>query len=82
MGDYTVLLLGSLSHPKYLSNVLSFILQSFKQNPQQFHGLFQRIMEISLADEDVCIVVHGDRGGKSEILREKSGTHYLLERGT
>ena len=33
-----------------------FILQSFKEKPQQFHGFFQRIMEISLASEEVCII--------------------------
>lgn len=41
-------------HLLIIKNVLSFILQSFKQNPQHFHGFFQHIMEISLAD-DVCM---------------------------
>nr|XP_058954982.1 RNA helicase aquarius-like [Pocillopora verrucosa] len=30
--------------------------ESFKQNPEEFHGFFQRIMEISLADEDMVTI--------------------------
>lgn len=30
--------------------------ESFKQNPEQFRGFFQRIMEISLANEDVVTI--------------------------
>jgi len=30
--------------------------ESFKKNPQHFHGFFQRIMEISLAEEDVLSI--------------------------
>ena len=47
-----------------VNNVLLFFVQTFKQNPQHFHGFFQRIMEISLADEDVCMIL-GHRQGQS-----------------
>lgn len=30
--------------------------EAFKQNPQQFHGFFQRMMDISLADADVLSI--------------------------